>query len=834
LTRTYSEIKEAYKQLCSKKTEYGSYKKSIFHIHTPASYDFTLLNKWDENKFNRADETEILELCIENKIIPKGFDFKSNKFENEDNIFVSKKEFLSYLLLANELLSNKFEIAVVCDHHTFSGVKKLEKCINELKTNKHNFDIHTRVFSGIEVSCADRLHVVGIFKNNQNNLEKIEKWLNDNLISEIEGVFLTSYDVMNFFDRQGGITYIAHINSSDIFKKEKFLSGGYKKKLLSCDYSNVVGISNIDQKDNIENLMKNFNANIKYVIDNDSHNIDLLNKNYFWIKGSKINFRMLKEAFIDFDISIEYKYKPFSKKYIKGIYIQHTDDGFLTNGEINEGPFCIKFSDSLNAFIGGRGTGKSTILEFMDYIMGQNCRTEKLLDFLCNHGNAYILYVDNKKEYIIELLTPSKKNEHILQLFGQNHENKYHYRYHYDIEEIKERTLKTYINIYVLEYRKKEAPYFTPVTNKRKILEKFYDTRYSVNELVRVASSDKITEFIYKTMFRNKELESADKYFNKRSLKGLKNITYNFNNILSKRNESVYEIITPFNQIQQGILKIIYKQKKPSKDPPLKKLLNIEMKKIEKKYNITSDRIIDFLLSIFDRLGVINLLKKSFDYNSGNGINELEIIKYAEDWDEKHIEDSKIKIDEKNASIIVKELIKDLASENNYILWIEYLKEYYSNIEKFSIEFNVNSKETDRTISTNFKDIQEISLGQKVVAMLDFVFGYGDYIKDNRPLIIDQPEDNLDSQYIYKNLVMQLRKIKGKRQVIMATHNATIVTNAMTECVFVMKSDGKHGWVLKQGYPGDKKIKKSIINHMEGGIDSFKHKSMIYDEIIKA
>ncbi|MBG0765495.1 MAG: hypothetical protein H0S78_11590, partial [Tissierellales bacterium] len=216
-------------------------------------------------------------------------------------------------------------------------------------------------------------------------------------------------------------------------------------------------------RSNKEQLFK-----FKERIDNDSHNIDLLNKNYFWIKGSKINFRMLKEAFIDFDISIEYKYKPFSKKYIKGIYIQHTDDGFLTNGEINEGPFCIKFSDSLNAFIGGRGTGKSTILEFMDYIMGQNCRTEKLLDFLCNHGNAYILYVDNKKEYIIELLTPSKKNEHILQLFGQNHENKYHYRYHYDIEEIKERTLKTYINIYVLEYRKKEAPYFTPVTNKRK------------------------------------------------------------------------------------------------------------------------------------------------------------------------------------------------------------------------------------------------------------------------------------------------------------------------------------------------------------------------------
>ena len=54
--------------------------------------------------------------------------------------------------------------------------------------------------------------------------------------------------------------------------------------------------------------------------------------------------------------------------------------------------------------------------------------------------------------------------------------------------------------------------------------------------------------------------------------------------------------------------------------------------------------------------------------------------------------------------------------------------------------------------------ITPLSLGQKVVAMMTFILGYSDYSGDYRPLIIDQPEDNLDNQYIYKNLVAQLRQ----------------------------------------------------------------------------
>ena len=117
--------------------------------------------------------------------------------------------------------------------------------------------------------------------------------------------------------------------------------------------------------------------------------------------------------------------------------------------------------------------------------------------------------------------------------------------------------------------------------------------------------------------------------------------------------------------------------------------------------------------------------------------------------------------------------------------------------------------------------------------MLDFILSYGTYIGDDRPILLDQPEDNLDSQYIYKNLVKQLREVKNERQIIIATHSATIVTNSMTDQVCLMCSDGEHGWIEKSGYPSEPIIKKHIVNYLEGGIESFKHKQKLYASVLE-
>ncbi|RJP10393.1 hypothetical protein [Streptococcus pseudopneumoniae] len=170
----------------------------------------------------------------------------------------------------------------------------------------------------------------------------------------------------------------------------------------------------------------------------------------------------------------------------------------------------------------------------------------------------------------------------------------------------------------------------------------------------------------------------------------------------------------------------------------------------------------------------------------------------------------------------------DILKKGSHLLGA-YKRKIFSKENTRFLEFNINSKESSQQLDILYKEVGVLSLGQKVVAMLDFLLAYSDYSKDFRPLIIDQPEDNLDNRYIYRHLVQQFRDVKAQRQIILATHNATIVTNSMTDQVVITESDGVNGWIESQGYVSEKYIKNHIINQLEGGKDSFKHKMSIYE-----
>lgn len=170
----------------------------------------------------------------------------------------------------------------------------------------------------------------------------------------------------------------------------------------------------------------------------------------------------------------------------------------------------------------------------------------------------------------------------------------------------------------------------------------------------------------------------------------------------------------------------------------------------------------------------------------------------------------------------------DILKKGSHLLGA-YKRKIFSKENTRFLEFNINSKESSQQLDILYKEVGVLSLGQKVVAMLNFLLAYSDYSKDFRPLIIDQPEDNLDNRYIYRHLVQQFRDVKAQRQIILATHNATIVTNSMTDQVVIMESDGVNGWIESQGYVSEKYIKNHIINQLEGGKNSFKHKMSIYE-----
>ncbi|MFX9347698.1 AAA family ATPase, partial [Acinetobacter baumannii] len=204
---------------------------------------------------------------------------------------------------------------------------------------------------------------------------------------------------------------------------------------------------------------------------------------------------------------------------------------------------------------------------------------------------------------------------------------------------------------------------------------------------------------------------------------------------------------------------------------------------------------VDIFYLAYKELGIKNfvecIIKESLGqkyFNLLKTISNDNFLQRTNQWENfKEINDSNIKYLKSSMYSLIKN--NRLLSELKRVL-----HEHVAN-EKLFLEFNINSKESSKQLNILYKEVSVLSLGQKVVAMLDFILAYSDYSKDFRPLIIDQPEDNLDNRYIYSHLVQQFRKAKIQRQIILATHNATIVTNSMTDQVVIMESDGTHAWI---------------------------------------
>lgn len=115
-----------------------------------------------------------------------------------------------------------------------------------------------------------------------------------------------------------------------------------------------------------------------------------------------------------------------------------------------------------------------------------------------------------------------------------------------------------------------------------------------------------------------------------------------------------------------------------------------------------------------------------------------------------------------------------------------------------------------------FKPVEQGSPGQKTAALLAFILSYG-----NEPLVLDQPEDDLDNHLIYDLIVTQLREIKQKRQVLVVTHNANIVVNGDAENIIALDVKSGQTRIVTQGGLQESSIRDEICRVMEGGKEAF-------------
>ena len=112
----------------------------------------------------------------------------------------------------------------------------------------------------------------------------------------------------------------------------------------------------------------------------------------------------------------------------------------------------------------------------------------------------------------------------------------------------------------------------------------------------------------------------------------------------------------------------------------------------------------------------------------------------------------------------------------------------------------------------DWEPIQQGSQGQRASALLAFLLSFGD-----GPLILDQPEDDLDNKLISELVVAQIRANKMRRQLLIVTHNPNVVVNGDAELVSVMDFGRGQCYVQGSGALQDPEIQNNVCSVMEGG-----------------
>lgn len=162
---------------------------------------------------------------------------------------------------------------------------------------------------------------------------------------------------------------------------------------------------------------------------------------------------------------------------------------------------------------------------------------------------------------------------------------------------------------------------------------------------------------------------------------------------------------------------------------------------------------------------------------------------------------------------------RDPAEAANYRQWAGDVSAWLYGTDHIQIAYGIQYDGTD---------VERLSPGTRGIVLLLLYLAID--TDDDRPLIIDQPEENLDPRSIFVELVERFRSAKQRRQIIIVTHNANLIVNTDADQVIVATC-GPHrpGQLPEIRYQSggleDSVIRESVCNILEGGEEAFKERA---------
>lgn len=801
------------------------------------------------------------------------------------------------------------------------------------------------VFPGFEIttdSGKDGIHLICLF-NPDTNSDEIDHLLSQIGLTPSERFNADNTprafskginEVTEIIRKKDGICIAPHVfNDNGLLKQTE---GQLRMDMFRNEYLFAVEISggrdNLSgfNKEVVNNKRDNYKRKrpIACLNSSDAKSIDEIGKKKTYIKLSSFTVEGLREAFIDWESRIrlpsDLPAVPYRFSKIIGAY---WEGGFLDG--IN-----LHFGDNLNCIIGGKGTGKSTIIETLRYVFDLKPKSDKcedqyrdILKEVFRSGSKISVLVEshepNPKKYIIERTYPDSPVVKEINGTVQSHlkPSDILRAEIYSQKEIYEISRNSAFQMELLErFTGKELDNLRE--KEKDLLKNLEDNKNDYLRLKRAVTSveEKIAELpvIEEKIKRYKELGIQDRLREKRLYTKEEHI---LKQGLSKI-KKFEEMFTSFRQdidLETTFLKQI-------DDLPNKNLLEIAGRILNELSRKASDSLGKLNSAVIEALhsyknDVIKTweelnkkqneiysqklrdLQKEFESVDPNELiqfeQKLEQLKLIKTECDKYEKELQRIVDERNKVLIAlignraeqfrvrDSIIKRLNEKLNGIIevnlefqgekkiFIERLKllkskaredqltriveaegfspfEFAKHVkegaeklaerfgitaataqtlckaiteeELFSIEvFNIPTKAIIKLNlgskgSPKYKEIGHLSIGQKCTALLTLIL-----LENLFPLIIDQPEDDLDNTFIVEDIVNKLRSEKERRQFIIATHNANLPVFGDAELIVALTASANNAEIGKGNFGSidEESIKEVVKNILEGGRQAF-------------
>jgi ABC-type lipoprotein export system ATPase subunit len=239
----------------------------------------------------------------------------------------------------------------------------------------------------------------------------------------------------------------------------------------------------------------------------------------------------------------------------------------------------------------------------------------------------------------------------------------------------------------------------------------------------------------------------------------------------------------------------------------------------------------DYPINFDSTFAIKNFEEKFFDYISQQSAGSY----YGKEQGLSRIKDHIDSINMSDIQSIVEfactindDLLHDRREDQSIARIVEaQLKKGHSKQEVYDFLYGMDYVSPFFQIKMNGKPLSSLSPGERG-ALLLLLYLFIDM--DDKPLIIDQPEENLDNESVYKYLVHFIKTAKKKRQLIMVTHNPNLAVVCDADQIIQMKIDKLNGNKVsyESGAIENPTINKIIVDILEGTYPAFHNRDSKY------